>query len=144
MRRRPPRSTRTDTLLPYTTLFLSLEQAAQCLGVISGIAAANLFERARRQARVGGHAALHPHARWHDNRDLVAAREREFVESLVARDDARMLGAEPVQRLGIDGDIGGARDADELARDARRIGERPHQVEDRPPPDRPADRHDAT
>src|SRR3546814_13760698 len=52
------------------------------------------------------------------------AREREFVESLVARDDARMLGAEPVQRLGIDGDIGGARDADELARDARRIGGR--------------------
>src|SRR3546814_16063312 len=26
MRRRPPRSTRTDTLFPYTTLFRSLEQ----------------------------------------------------------------------------------------------------------------------
>src|SRR3546814_7186277 len=28
MRRRPPRSTRTDTLLPYTTLFRSLEDHA--------------------------------------------------------------------------------------------------------------------
>src|SRR3546814_2144064 len=27
MRRRPPRSTRTDTLFPYTTLFRSLQQA---------------------------------------------------------------------------------------------------------------------
>src|SRR3546814_11429190 len=71
------------------------------------------------------------------------AREREFVESLVAGDDARMLGAEPVQRLGIDGDIGGARDAEELARGARRIGERRPQVEDRRPPERPADRPDA-
>src|SRR3546814_15690725 len=29
MRRRPPRSTRTDTLFPYTTLFRSLEEAAR-------------------------------------------------------------------------------------------------------------------
>src|SRR3546814_13408154 len=28
MTRRPPRSTRTDTLVPYTTLFRSVEQAA--------------------------------------------------------------------------------------------------------------------
>src|SRR3546814_13405192 len=28
MRRRPPRSTRTDTLFPYTTLFRSVEQVA--------------------------------------------------------------------------------------------------------------------
>src|SRR3546814_13772690 len=32
MRRRPPRSTRTDTLLPYTTLFRSLEDHAVWFG----------------------------------------------------------------------------------------------------------------
>src|SRR3546814_2496176 len=30
MIRRPPRSTRTDTLFPYTTLFRSLERSGQC------------------------------------------------------------------------------------------------------------------
>src|SRR3546814_4357860 len=39
MRRRPPRSTRTDTLFPYTTLFRS------CRG------AASLLRRARRRGR---------------------------------------------------------------------------------------------
>src|SRR3546814_4892550 len=32
MRRRPPRSTRTDTLFPYTTLFRSSMDASRCLG----------------------------------------------------------------------------------------------------------------
>src|SRR3546814_15645103 len=32
MRRRPPKSTRTDTLFPYTTLFRSHRLAAQILG----------------------------------------------------------------------------------------------------------------
>src|SRR3546814_4283816 len=32
MIRRPPRSTRTDTLFPYTTLFRSKKQGAVCLG----------------------------------------------------------------------------------------------------------------
>src|SRR3546814_6557460 len=41
MIRRPPRSTRTDTLFPYTTLFRSL-----------------LFQAARREGRVRGGAAL--------------------------------------------------------------------------------------
>src|SRR3546814_8195635 len=38
MRRRPPRSTRTDTLLPYTTLFRSLRRARnpdEIVGVIA-------------------------------------------------------------------------------------------------------------
>src|SRR3546814_5407520 len=85
MIRRPPISTRTDTLVPYPTLF----------------------------------------------------------RSCVARNDTRMICAEPVDRLGIDGDLGGAGDADELAPDARRIGERPHQVEDGAAGERLADRHDA-
>jgi hypothetical protein len=67
----------------------------------------------------------------------------EFVQPLVARDDEGTRGAEPGQRIGIDRHIGGPRDADELARDLRRIGQRPHQVEDRAPADRLADRHDA-
>src|SRR3546814_2548314 len=33
MIRRPPRSTRTDTLFPYTTLFRSVERAVQWTGV---------------------------------------------------------------------------------------------------------------
>src|SRR3546814_9224728 len=36
MRRRPPRSTRTDTLFPYTTLFRSRHQIARALIVIIG------------------------------------------------------------------------------------------------------------
>src|SRR3546814_13086099 len=35
MIRRPPRSTRTDTLFPYTTLFRSVEVAHQALGVLA-------------------------------------------------------------------------------------------------------------
>src|SRR3546814_20049488 len=34
MKRRPPRSTRTDTLFPYTTLFRSMENDAQLAAVV--------------------------------------------------------------------------------------------------------------
>src|SRR3546814_10662720 len=37
MRRRPPRSTRTDTLFPYTTLFRSREIQAALLKTIPGL-----------------------------------------------------------------------------------------------------------
>src|SRR3546814_4228630 len=41
MRRRPPRSTRTDTLLPYTTLFRSgqqaLDQAGRAIAILEGL-----------------------------------------------------------------------------------------------------------
>src|SRR3546814_2943338 len=36
MIRRPPRSTRTDTLFPYTTLFRSTIQSRACAGVARG------------------------------------------------------------------------------------------------------------
>src|SRR3546814_7450739 len=36
MIRRPPRSTRTDTLFPYTTLFRSISRPDQFLGLLSG------------------------------------------------------------------------------------------------------------
>src|SRR3546814_9751138 len=34
MRRRPPRSTRTDTLFPYTTLFRSLHPRRRCANLV--------------------------------------------------------------------------------------------------------------
>src|SRR3546814_14742699 len=37
MIRRPPRSTRTDTLFPYTTLFRSLKRNVQVLNVDGGV-----------------------------------------------------------------------------------------------------------
>src|SRR3546814_7028110 len=37
MRRRPPRSTRTDTLFPYTTLFRSSKGAKTALGILGAI-----------------------------------------------------------------------------------------------------------
>ena len=52
------------------------------------VAATDRGDRMRRQSGVGGAAALHLHPGTRDHRHLVAAREREFVEPLVARHDA--------------------------------------------------------
>src|SRR3546814_15362283 len=61
MIRRPPRSTRTDTLFPYTTLFRSIDQAAEM--VVEGLdhrggASCDLLGRAADQIdedqRLGG------------------------------------------------------------------------------------------
>ena len=75
----------------------------------------------------GGHAA--------DRDGDAGSGARQFVQSFLARDDQRSLGAQLLQRFGIDRSIVGAGDADQLAADMRGIGERAHQVEDRPPPD---------
>src|SRR3546814_3866178 len=45
MIRRPPRSTRTDTLVPYTTLFRSAEAGAQCEGRAEAIGGADAQPR---------------------------------------------------------------------------------------------------
>src|SRR3546814_6700177 len=58
MIRRPPRSTRTDTLFPYTTLFRSSRSGAPKLSayipsirsVSSSVSASNSLSRARREA----------------------------------------------------------------------------------------------
>src|SRR3546814_8580880 len=47
MIRRPPRSTRTDTLFPYTTLFRSGPSAASIVVVIGAIDATRVFRLAR-------------------------------------------------------------------------------------------------
>src|SRR3546814_3285251 len=62
MRRRPPRSTRTDTLFPYTTLFRSIVAAKTDAGVSlfavdpagSGVTRTNLatMDQTRKQAKV--------------------------------------------------------------------------------------------
>src|SRR3546814_4485542 len=45
MLRRPPRSTRTDTLFPYTTLFRSLVGVGQVLDLETGILLGQLVQR---------------------------------------------------------------------------------------------------
>src|SRR3546814_15017952 len=51
MIRRPPRSTRTDTLFPYTTLFRST--ASQCLGLTGGRRRRGCAAVRRSQANIG-------------------------------------------------------------------------------------------
>src|SRR3546814_20024112 len=56
MIRRPPRSTLTDTLFPYTTLFRS-DRAARSLGLDSGEVAEALLEPSRSQSRSEEHTS---------------------------------------------------------------------------------------
>src|SRR3546814_13438049 len=51
MIRRPPRSTRTDTLFPYTTLFRSLLQRIAALGYRPYLSGGEAREQARRSER---------------------------------------------------------------------------------------------
>src|SRR3546814_6581342 len=53
MIRRPPRSTRTDTLFPYTTLFRSDD-----IGAVVGQALAGIKDRAEQQQFLAGEAVL--------------------------------------------------------------------------------------
>src|SRR3546814_16520390 len=53
MIRRPPRSTRTDTLFPYTTLFRSLVRLGERLHSRVGVAARNQVELMQRVAGAG-------------------------------------------------------------------------------------------
>src|SRR3546814_6483645 len=68
MIRRPPRSTRTDTLFPYTTLFRSstavVEGDAKCLS----IAAASILAKEARDRMMVEAARLHPHYGWERNK----------------------------------------------------------------------------
>src|SRR3546814_12746152 len=56
MIRRPPRSTRTDTLFPYTTLFRSV-----WIGTVEGNVAVELDAEARPVEFAGADAAVHRH-----------------------------------------------------------------------------------
>src|SRR3546814_4608865 len=54
MRRRPPRSTRTDTLFPYTTLFRSGLKIGSCSGY-PAVVMAKVVELARQNGYVADH-----------------------------------------------------------------------------------------
>src|SRR3546814_14456126 len=107
MIRRPPRSTRTDTLFPYTTLFRSLERIAP---FVLALAAVHAVEQRRRQRQNAEQlhavdappqlAVLHvqgeaePHrTQPFDQHATVAAQARAHA---LARSDERRVGKECV------------------------------------------------
>src|SRR3546814_4474973 len=82
MRRRPPRSTRTDTLFPYTTLFRSAEI------------------KARRLRRGGGRAAfqnLESAGRW----TLLRMRKRAADDDAKTSDDTEHIARALLKRYGV-------------------------------------------
>src|SRR3546814_3651952 len=105
MIRRPPRSTRTDTLFPYTTLFRSESQPASRAGAWhghgSGFRRVEVVARALEQPRE--HAALF----------VAHARHRELAHPLTALVDVLPdrqtgIGEVDVERAPV-GRVGGAR-----------------------------------
>src|SRR3546814_3757402 len=90
MRRRPPRSTRTDTLFPYTTLFRSERVGGHELGLGGpfgvGMLALDLVEQARRLIVLAGLHGVHRavveflHRLFDVGRRLVAAAGGEAQE----------------------------------------------------------------
>src|SRR3546814_8521623 len=88
MIRRPPRSTRTDTLFPYPTLFRSLGQVAQLRGPFDH------FDRSRK-GRVGrGRDAVDPLRH--------PARRGDLRADLGAGQDAAMAGLRALAQLDLD------------------------------------------
>src|SRR3546814_4941749 len=82
MIRRPPRSTRTDTLFPYTTLFRSL---AHLLGVGTlgtGLHARGLLQQDRRGRRLGDESEGAIRIRGDHARNRKARRSEEHTSEL--------------------------------------------------------------
>ncbi len=63
--------------------------------------------------------------------DAGGRRDAQLVQAVVAGDQQRVLGAQQRQRARHLLQVGGVRDADQLPRGARRVGERAEEVEDR-------------
>src|SRR3546814_2089054 len=78
MIRRPPRSTRTDTLFPYTTLFRSI-QHAQCLFDVSFI---HIADGHHPRTRIFKMSASHAPHTDHSFGKLVAGRSEEHTSEL--------------------------------------------------------------
>ena len=74
---------------------------------------------------------------------ITGAFDRQFVQPFGSGDDQRGLGAEQFHRVLVKRDQRGLGDADQLARDPGRIGQRAAEIEDRPAAQRLADRADA-
>src|SRR3546814_9869933 len=82
MIRRPPRSTRTDTLFPYTTLCRSLEQVERDAGrlpALSGKAAVAIDQQPRVIGRDRKKRAQHLHTREPERRLARLARAEQFA-----------------------------------------------------------------
>src|SRR3546814_1819926 len=62
MIRRPPRSTRTDTLFPYTTLFRSAARGPQGRGDFIGVALDGFVRGRAQRAAIGVHDGQHARA----------------------------------------------------------------------------------
>src|SRR3546814_2614746 len=93
---RPPRSTRTDTLFPYTTLFRSLGHDAVCRGQSQALVDLRILRREVRHERaaddVGRHAAA-----------VVGDPQADVVPALQARQVLHRLAPRAhVQRFHVD------------------------------------------
>src|SRR3546814_12469730 len=82
MIRRPPRSTRTDTLFPYTTLFRSI-QHAQCLFDVSFI---HIADGHHPRTRIFKMSASHAPHTDHSFGKLVAGCKKTFPEYMQGND----------------------------------------------------------
>src|SRR3546814_15266435 len=83
MIRRPPRSTRTDTLFPYTTLFRS------CMILLdtSAADAVHVMERARSEIERHTHEEM-PHCRLTASFGIAGLRESDLIfDTLIRRAD---------------------------------------------------------
>src|SRR3546814_1040172 len=89
MRRRPPRSTRTDTLLPYTTLFRSPDPGRRGARRAAGAAGAGRARTGRTRAHPAraapGRAAVRPQTHFKQrgiSNDPTHARSEEHTSEL--------------------------------------------------------------
>src|SRR3546814_8120552 len=112
MIRRPPRSTRTDTLFPYTTLFRSIDDVVFGEGIIH-------------QAQAGGFRALEQlPAHQEFLRALRADQQRPDHGAAIARDEADLdMGVAEPRIIGHDAHVGEEREreteTDRIAVDRR-------------------------
>src|SRR3546814_5143698 len=85
MIRRPPRSTRTDTLVPYTTLFRSPEAGARFLGIrVAGTWTLHCARRRRLQGRTADARAIRARLpRWRPGRAAAGGADRQAAGGLL-------------------------------------------------------------
>src|SRR6056297_2176908 len=105
MLRRPPRSTRTDTLFPYTTLFRSVERQRLALDVIARGPHAPAIRVLYHLAAKGLGDDLMPETDAHQR----APRRRDIADQILERRDPRMILVRAVFRSGDEPAIGGLR-----------------------------------
>src|SRR3546814_18933151 len=95
MIRRPPRSTRTDTLFPYPTLFRSVDGLKTGHLSVSGYGLAASAERDGRRVIVVAHGMDSMQARADQGAALIEWAFREFDNYTLAK-DGQALGEAPV------------------------------------------------